>query len=57
MTVLTLSSFEVTDEGAEFFGDVEYDESNTALCPMCGFRGTWGDFQKANQKRKKKGDK
>ena len=35
----------VTDEGAETFGDMEWDASSYAECPACRHRGTLGEFR------------
>lgn len=35
----------VTDDGAETFGDMEWDDSSYAECPECEHRGTLADFQ------------
>lgn len=41
--VITLA--EVTDDGAEMFGDMEWDDGNYAECPECRYRGTIGEFR------------
>ena len=35
----------VTDNGAETFGDMEWDASSYAECPDCRHRGTLGEFR------------
>lgn len=35
----------VTDDGAETFGDMEWDDSSYAECPECGRHGTLADFR------------
>jgi DNA-directed RNA polymerase subunit RPC12/RpoP len=35
---------EVTDDGAETFGDMEWDADSYAECPECGHHGTVGEF-------------
>ena len=44
--------FVVTDHGAEAKGDIEYNDHRFAVCPVCDFEGTWGDFKVNNQKPK-----
>jgi DNA-directed RNA polymerase subunit RPC12/RpoP len=35
----------VTDDGAETFGDMEWDGDSYAECPDCEHRGTLGEFR------------
>jgi len=35
----------VTDDGAETFGDMEWDGSSYAECPDCEHRGTLAEFR------------
>ncbi len=35
----------VTDDGAETFGDMEWDGSSFAECPECEHRGTLAEFR------------
>ena len=35
----------VTDEGAETFGDMDWDDDNYAECPECGFPDTLAAFR------------
>jgi ribosomal protein S27E len=35
----------VTDDGAETFGDMEWDADSYAECPECKHRGTVGQFR------------
>ena len=36
---------EVTDDGAETFGDMIWDDTSYAECPECEHFGTLGEFQ------------
>lgn len=36
---------EVTDYGAETFGDMTWDDDSYAECPECEHRGTLGEFR------------
>lgn len=36
---------DVTDDGAETFGDMEWDASSYAECPECRYHGTLGKFR------------
>lgn len=36
---------DVTDDGAETFGDLEWDAGSYARCPACGHDGTLTEFQ------------
>ena len=35
----------VTDDGAETFGDLEWDDQSFAACPACGREGKLGEFR------------
>ena len=35
----------VTDDGAETFGDMEWDDDSYAECPECQHHGTLGEFR------------
>jgi hypothetical protein len=35
--------FDVTDDGCESEGDVEYDEDSYAECSSCDWKGKWGE--------------
>jgi DNA-directed RNA polymerase subunit RPC12/RpoP len=35
----------VTDDGAETFGDMEWDADSYAECPECGHRSILGEFR------------
>ena len=36
----------VTDDGAETFGDLEWDDQSFAACPACGREGKLGEFRR-----------
>jgi DNA-directed RNA polymerase subunit RPC12/RpoP len=36
---------EVTDDGAETYGDMEWNSDSYAECPDCQHRGTLGEFR------------
>lgn len=42
--VAAMSTFTITDDGTDEFGDVEYDGNSHATCPDCGKTGTVNDF-------------
>ena len=42
ITVIALAH--VTDDGAEVFGDLEWDDQSFAACPACGRIGKLGEF-------------
>jgi DNA-directed RNA polymerase subunit RPC12/RpoP len=45
LIVAVRSLAEVTDDGAETFGDMEWDEGSYAECPECGHQGALGEFR------------
>jgi hypothetical protein len=38
----------VTDDGAETFGDLEWDDQSFAACPTCGKEGKLGEFRRSS---------
>lgn len=38
----------VTDDGAETFGDIEWDGDSFTECPQCEHRGTLAEFRVRN---------
>lgn len=47
-----VSTFDVTDDGAEQTGDIEWDEDSHCRCPQCGCIDVLGKFKKKRETRK-----
>jgi hypothetical protein len=44
ITIAVYTLAEVTDDGAETFGDMEWDGDSHAWCPDCAYDGTLNAF-------------
>lgn len=52
--IVGLAEFDVTDDGAEVVGDIEWDDNSHARCPECGASGSLFQFR-FDGKPKRKG--
>jgi DNA-directed RNA polymerase subunit RPC12/RpoP len=45
LTIAVSTLADVTDDGAETFGDMHWDDASFTECPECGHRGALGEFR------------
>lgn len=52
LTIEVRTLAHVTDDGAETFGHLEWDDASYAACPGCGHHGTLAAFRSHSTPRK-----
>jgi hypothetical protein len=53
--IAALTIAHVLDDGTDHHTDMEYDSGSYAYCPKCHYEGNLLDFEKAYEKKHKKG--